>query len=114
MIVDALTKKHGKGVSHVELPHERSVSATRLQFRKVHGRDLRPHRQHEGTSSGPVGYGNDDMLLVARRPYRVTQNSRPTCRRHIIRASFEDTIDIDMRSAFLELLVLSLQKSRVL
>ena len=64
MIADALTKRHGNSVTmlkcvktgQLSIVDEDKELAERQQFREVRGRNLRPPRQHEGKSSGPVDW----------------------------------------------------------
>ena len=59
---NALTKSHGYSVTKLKffkigqlsIVDEDKESAERRQLREVHGRNLRPHRQQEGTSNRPV------------------------------------------------------------
>ena len=58
MIADALTKRHGNSVTMLKflkcIADEDKEMAERRQFREGHGRNLRPHRQHEDKTSGSV------------------------------------------------------------
>ena len=88
MIADALTQRRGNSVTMSVVDEDKEL-AERHQFREVRGRNLRP--QHEGKSSGPVDW--EQRYAVVQRQYRVPQNSKPTCRRRVSRASFEDMIN---------------------
>ena len=58
MVADALTKRHGHSLTmlkflktgHLSIVDEDKELADRRQFREVHGRNPRPHRQHEDKS----------------------------------------------------------------
>ena len=100
MIADALTKRHGNSVTmlkcvktgQLSIVDEDKELAERQQFREVGGRNLRPHDSTR-VKAADLLTGNNDTLLVVQRQYRVPQNSKPTCRRRVSRASFEDMIN---------------------
>ena len=85
MIADALTKRHGNSVT-MSIVDEDKELAERHQFRQSTST-----RQHGCKSSGPVDW--EQRYAVAQKQNRVPQNSKPTCRRRVSRASFEDMIN---------------------
>ena len=65
MVADALTKRHGNNVTMLKFLKTRQLNivdedkeqAEERQFREVHGRNPRLHRQHEDNNSGQVEWG---------------------------------------------------------
>ena len=81
MIADALTKRHGNSVTMLKFVKTGQLSivdedkelAERQQFREVRGRNLRPHRQHEGKSSGPVDWEQRYAVGCAKKIPRASE-----------------------------------------
>ena len=81
MIADALAKRHGNSVTMFKFVKTGQLSivvedkelAERQQFREVRGRNLRPHRQHECQSSGPVDWEQRHAVGCAKTIPRASE-----------------------------------------
>ena len=81
MIADALTNRRGNSVTmlkfvktgQLSIVDEEKELAERQQFLEVRGRNQRPHRQHEGKSSGPVDWEQRYAVGCAKKIPRASE-----------------------------------------